>query len=89
MKKAKKLHSTVKKQVKEKVELSAELLAIIKGLEFADFSENAMQKAERELLKLIDGLLDDEENALQVFYAVKVLRLIQRNDVEAIKKFRN
>ncbi|ADT83609.1 hypothetical protein TERMP_00632 [Thermococcus barophilus MP] len=70
-----------------KTGIPSEVLAIVKGLEFADFSENAMQKAEKELLELIDGLLDDEKNALWVFYAVKLLRLIQRKDLGGIKKF--
>ncbi|ALM74509.1 hypothetical protein [Thermococcus barophilus] len=70
-----------------KTGIPSEVLSIAKGLEFADFSENAMQKAEKELLELIDGLLDDEKNALWVFYAVKLLRLIQRKDLGGIKKF--
>ncbi len=68
-------------------EIPPEVLSIAKALEFSDFSEKAMEKAEKELLKMIDGLLDDEANAVEVFYAVKLLRLVQRGDIEGIKRF--
>ncbi|AFL95710.1 hypothetical protein CL1_1511 [Thermococcus cleftensis] len=68
--------------------IAPELLAIAKGLEFAGYSEEAMKRAEEELWKLIDGLLEDpEENAIEIAYAVKLLRLVQRRDVEGIRNF--
>ncbi|AHF80025.1 hypothetical protein [Thermococcus paralvinellae] len=67
--------------------IQPELLAIAKALQFSDFSESAMRKAEDELIKLIDELTDDEANALQVFYAVKLLRLVQKRDREGIVEF--
>jgi len=76
----------VQKEVER--ELAAELLAIAKGLEFAGYSEDAMKKAEEELLKLIDELLENEANAFQVFHAVRLLRLVQKKDVEGIKGFK-
>ncbi len=66
--------------------IPSEVLAIAKALEFSDFSEKAMKKAEEELLKLIDRLIG-EEDAQALFHAVKLLRLIQRGDVGRIKKF--
>ena len=67
--------------------LPPEVLAIVKALEFSDFSENVMKKAEEELLRLIDDLLEDPEgNALEITYAVRLLRLVQRGDVKDIKK---
>ncbi|NJE01464.1 hypothetical protein [Thermococcus sp. JdF3] len=66
--------------------LPPELLAIVKALEFSDFSERAMEKAEKELLRLVDGLLEDEANAPQLFHAVKLLRLVQKGDIKGIKK---
>jgi len=75
----------VQKQVER--ELAAELLAIAKGLEFAGYSEDAMKKAEEELLKLIDELLENEANAFQLFHAVRLLRLVQKRDRNGIKKF--
>ncbi|GAB6101669.1 hypothetical protein JCM16138_08920 [Thermococcus atlanticus] len=68
-------------------EVPPEVMAIAKALEFSDFSEKAMKKAEEELLKLIDRFIEDETNAQALFHAVKLLRLIQRGDVERIKKF--
>ncbi len=38
-----------------------EVLAIAKALEFSDFSEKAMKKAEKELLKMIDRLIEEED----------------------------
>ncbi|WP_297510854.1 hypothetical protein [Thermococcus sp.] len=63
-----------------------EVLAIAKALEFSDFSEDAMKKAETELLKLIDRFIE-ENNTQSVFHAVKLLRLVQKEDVEGIKRF--
>ncbi|WP_187287165.1 hypothetical protein [Thermococcus cleftensis] len=45
-----------------------------------------MEKAEKELIRLVDGLLEDEANAPQLFHAVKLLRLVQKGDVKSIKK---
>ena len=63
-----------------------EVLAIAKAIEFSDFSEGAMKKAETELLKLIDRFIEDN-NTQAMFHAVKLLRLVQKEDVEGIKRF--
>lgn len=63
-----------------------EVLAIAKAIEFSDFSKDAMKKAETELLKLIDRFTE-KDNAQAVFHAVKLLRLVQKEDVEGIKRF--
>ena len=63
-----------------------EVLAIVKALEFSDFSEKAMKKAGEELLNLIDRFIE-ENNAQARFQAVKLLRLVQRGEVEGIKRF--
>jgi len=62
-----------------------EVLAIAKALEFSDFSEKAMKKAEKELLKMIDRFIE-EEDAEALFHAVKLLRLVQKGDVGGIRK---
>ncbi len=66
-------------------EIPPEVLSIAKALEFSDFSEKAMRKAEKELLKLVDRLIE-EKNAGALFHAVKLLRLVQKGDVEGIRK---
>ncbi|WP_258084103.1 hypothetical protein [Thermococcus thermotolerans] len=67
-------------------EFPPEVLAVAKALEFSDFSKGAMKKAEEELLKLID-LFIEENNAQALFHAVKLLRLVQKGNVEGIKRF--
>ena len=66
--------------------IPSEVMAIAKALEFSDFSEKAMKKAEEELLNLIDRFIE-ENNAQALFHAVKLLRLVQRGEVEGIKRF--
>ncbi|QDA31720.1 hypothetical protein FH039_09085 [Thermococcus indicus] len=63
-----------------------EVLAVAKALEFSDFSKGAMEKAEEELIKLIDRFLK-EKDAQALFHAVKLLRLVQKGNVEGIKRF--
>jgi len=63
-----------------------EVLSIAKALEFSDFSEKAMKKAEKELLKMIDRFIK-EEDVEALFHAVKLLRLVQKGEVEEIKRF--
>ncbi len=67
-------------------EIPPEVLSIAKALEFSDFSEKVMRKAEKELLKLVDRLIE-EKNAGALFHAVKLLRLVQKGEVEEIKRF--
>ena len=44
-----------------------------------------MKKAEEELLKLIDRFIE-ENSAQALFHAVKLLRLVQKRNVERIKE---
>ena len=76
--------SETKKLIGE--EIPPEVLSIAKALEFSDFSEKAMKKAEKELLKMIDRLIE-EKDAGALFHAVKLLRLVQKGEVEEIKRF--
>ncbi|EEB74674.1 hypothetical protein [Thermococcus sp. AM4] len=65
-----------------------ELITIAKALEYAGFSGEAMKRAEGDLLNRLDELLENpEENALEIAYTVKLLRLVQRRDVEGIREF--
>ncbi|MCD6372616.1 MAG: hypothetical protein J7L37_03590 [Thermococcus sp.] len=67
---------------------SSELIAIAKALEYAGFSGEAMKRAEEDLFNRLDELLENiEENALEIAYTVKLLRLVQRGDVKGIREF--
>jgi len=64
------------------------LVAIAKALEYAGFPGEAMKRAEEDLLRRLDKLLENpEENALEIAYTVKLLRLVQRGDVKGIREF--
>ncbi len=68
--------------------VSPELLAIAKALEYSEFSREAMMRAEEDLLKRLDVLLENPEgNALEIAYTVKLLRLVQRGEVDKIREF--
>ncbi len=65
-----------------------ELIAIAKVLEYSGFSPDALKRAEEDLLRHLDELLDDPEgNALEIAYTAKLLRLVQRGEVDKIKEF--
>ena len=66
--------------------VSPELLAIAKALEYSGFSSDALKRAEEDLLRYLDGLLEDpEDNAVEIAYTVKLLRLVQRGEVDKIR----
>ncbi|WP_456369147.1 hypothetical protein [Thermococcus sp.] len=68
--------------------VSPELLAIAKALEYSGFSSDALKRAEEDLLKRLDVLLENPEgNALEIAYTVKLLRLVQRGEVDKIRGF--
>ncbi|WP_297089984.1 hypothetical protein [Thermococcus sp.] len=68
--------------------VSAELIAVAKALEYSGFSTGALKRAEEDLLKRLDALLEDpESNAIEIAYTAKLLRLIQRGEVDRIKEF--
>ncbi|ACS33530.1 hypothetical protein [Thermococcus gammatolerans] len=47
-----------------------------------------MKRAEEDLLNRLDKLLENpEENALEIAYTVKLLRLVQWRDVKGIREF--
>ena len=47
-----------------------------------------MKRAEEDLLNRLDELLENAaENALEIAYTVKLLRLVQRGDVKGIREF--
>ena len=68
--------------------VSPELLAIAKALEYSGFSSDALKRAEEDLLRRLDVLLENPEgNALEIAYTVKLLRLVQRGEVDKIREF--
>ncbi len=76
------------KSSEEKISTFTELLAIAKALKYAGFSSEAMKRAERDLLNRLDRLLENpEENAIEIAYTVKLLRLVQRGEIEKIREF--
>ena len=65
-----------------------ELIAIAKALEYSGFSPDALKRAEEDLIQSLDELLEDPEgNALEIAYTAKLLRLVQRREVEKIREF--
>ncbi len=82
-----------KKPAKEKAKtqrasIPSEVLVIAKALEYSNFSTSALKRAEEDLLRHLDGLLEDPEgNALEIAYTVKLLRLVQRGEVDKIREF--
>jgi len=75
-------------QEKRETKVFTELIAIAKALEYAGFPGEAMKRAEEDLLRRLDKLLENpEENALEIAYTVKLLRLVQRRDVKGIREF--
>ncbi|NJE07190.1 hypothetical protein E3E31_01290 [Thermococcus sp. M39] len=65
-----------------------EVLAIVMGLKFAGYSEEALKKAEEEIIHRLDALIEQniEENALEIAYYSALLRLIQKRELEKIEK---
>ncbi|WP_297073061.1 hypothetical protein [Thermococcus sp.] len=68
--------------------IPSEVLAIAKALEYAGFSTSALKRAEEDLIRRLDVLLENlEDNALEIAYTAKLLRLVQRKEVEKIREF--
>ncbi|WP_461865748.1 hypothetical protein [Thermococcus sp.] len=64
-----------------------EVLAIAMGLKFAGYFEEALKKAEEEILSKIDSLLDSyPETAQLIGHYAALLRLIQRKEFERLKE---
>ena len=65
-----------------------EVLAIAKGLKFAGYSEEALKKAEEEIIHRLDALIEQniEKNALEIAYYSALLRLIQKRELEKIER---
>ncbi|AHF79585.1 hypothetical protein [Thermococcus paralvinellae] len=61
-----------------------EVLAIMMGLKFAGYSEEALKKAEGEIIHRLDALIeqDIEKNALKIAYYSALLRLIQKKELK-------
>ncbi|ALM75172.1 hypothetical protein [Thermococcus barophilus] len=78
------------KKIEEKPKLQIippEVLAIVKGLKFADYSDSALKRAEEELLSKIDSLLDSyPKTARLIGHYAALLRLIQRKDFEKLEE---
>ena len=68
--------------------IPAEVLAIVMGLKFADYSEEALKKAEEEIIHRLDALIEHniEKNTLKIAYYFALLRLIQKRELEKIEK---
>ncbi len=68
--------------------IPSEVLAIAKALEYSGFSPDALKRAEEDLTQRLDELLGDPEgNALEIAYTAKLLRLLQKGEVDKIKEF--
>ncbi|WP_457754157.1 hypothetical protein [Thermococcus sp.] len=64
-----------------------EVLAIAKGLKFADYSDSALKKAEEEILSKIDSLLNSYPEAVELIgHYATLLRLIQRKEFKRLEE---
>ncbi len=68
--------------------IPAEVLAIVMGLKFAGYSEEALKKAEEEIIHRLDALIEHniEKNTLKIAYYFALLRLIQKRELEKIER---
>ena len=72
----------------QRASIPSEVLAIAKALEYSGFSSDALKRAEEDLLRRLDVLLENPEgNALEIAYTVKLLRLVQRGEIDKIREF--